>query len=91
MRLQTRLEQQYAESEMAALGITATPTDFGDEDLRALPDGTQTFAELRPNAYIPDGLNDLPVPRPYGRDAPFKPSEASAHLRHFRRAVKTVT
>jgi len=71
--------------------VSRQPTDFGDEDLRALPDGTQTFAELRPNAYIPDGLNDLPVPRPYGRDAPFKPSEASAHLRHFRRAVKTVT
>ena len=92
MRMERRLIQESAEREMEALGITgAAATTSAGDDLRDLPDGTQTFAELRPNAYIPNGINDLPVPRPYGRDAPFKPSDASAHLRHFRRAVKTIT
>ena len=35
----------------------------------------RTAAAPRPNAYIPDPTNAIPVPKPYGKFAPFKPSE----------------
>ena len=43
---------------------------------------TQTTAEPRPNAYIPD---DIGIPKPYGALAPFKPTELGATMRHIRR------
>ncbi|KAI8998429.1 hypothetical protein BC832DRAFT_235383 [Gaertneriomyces semiglobifer] len=50
----------------------------------------RTTAEPRPNAYIPDvagkGLvGELPIPKPYGGHAPFRPQEKGAQMRHFRR------
>ncbi|KAI8835875.1 hypothetical protein BC829DRAFT_406093 [Chytridium lagenaria] len=46
----------------------------------------RTTAEPRPNAYLPDssGVGELPIPRPYGAHAPFKPQEPGSQLRHFR-------
>lgn len=35
----------------------------------------------RPNAYIPE---DLGIPKPYGSNAPFKPSDAGSTMRHTR-------
>jgi len=88
-RMERRLEQEVDEREMQDLGMAVEEDDgFGS---RALAGGNRTFADLRPNAYIPDGPDDLPVPKPYGRDAPFKPSQPSAHFRHFRRSVKQTT
>lgn len=87
-RLERRLEQEADEREMEELGMPVEDEDFGT---RALAGGNRTFADLRPNAYIPDGPDDLPVPKPYGRDAPFKPSQPSGQFRHYRRAVKTTT
>ena len=52
-----------------------------------VPGGITTTAEPRPNAYIPDDLSELPVPRPYGALAPFKPSEPGACMRHIRKPV----
>lgn len=43
-----------------------------------------TTAEARPNAYIPD---DLGIPKPYGANAPFKPSESGSSMRHIRKPV----
>ena len=43
---------------------------------------TRTTAEPRPNAYIPD---ELGIPKPYGRYAPFKPQDESAMMRHIRK------
>ena len=56
------------------------------EELRRLPDGSLTQAEPRPNAYIPDD-DALPLPRPYGAHAPFKPAKqgSSSNMRHFRK------
>lgn len=42
----------------------------------------KTTAPQRPNAYIPDDA--LGVPRPYGAQAPFKPSVPGAGMRHMR-------
>ncbi|RLN68730.1 hypothetical protein BBP00_00000781 [Phytophthora kernoviae] len=42
---------------------------------------TYTTAEARPNAYIPE---DLGIPKPYGHQAPFKPSQQGTTMRHIR-------
>ena len=42
----------------------------------------KTTAEPRPNAYIPE---DLGIPKPYGTNAPFKPTEPGATMRHIRK------
>jgi len=52
-----------------------------------VPGGVTTTAEPRPNAYIPDDLTELPVPRPYGALAPFKPTEPGACMRHIRKPI----
>ncbi|KAJ3144973.1 hypothetical protein HK101_002563 [Irineochytrium annulatum] len=46
----------------------------------------RTMAEPRPNAYIPDssGIGELPIPKPYGAHAPFKPQDHGSQMRHFR-------
>ncbi|XP_041460505.1 coiled-coil domain-containing protein 146-like [Lytechinus variegatus] len=58
-----------------------------EEEQYILPGGNNTTAEPRPNAYIPDDDNDLPVPRPYGVHAPFKPQESGANMRHIRKPI----
>ncbi|ORY51485.1 hypothetical protein BCR33DRAFT_656040 [Rhizoclosmatium globosum] len=47
----------------------------------------RTTAEPRPNAYVPDssGIGELPIPKPYGAYAPFKPQEAGSQMRHIRK------
>ena len=58
-----------------------------DEEQYLTAGGTTTTAEPRPNAYIPDDDSDLPVPRPYGVHAPFKPREGGANMRHIRKPI----
>ena len=45
---------------------------------------TLTTAIPRPNAYIPE---DLGIPKPYGTNAPFKPTEPGATMRHIRKPI----
>ncbi|KAF6721177.1 Coiled-coil domain-containing protein 146 [Oryzias melastigma] len=53
-----------------------------EDKWKPLPSGKRTTADIRPNAYIPE--NDLlPLPKPYGAMAPFKPSQPGANMRHF--------
>ncbi|KAL8219275.1 UNVERIFIED_CONTAM: hypothetical protein K2H54_018091 [Gekko kuhli] len=58
-----------------------------EEETFALPTNVHTTAEQRPNAYIPDDENVLPLPRPYGALAPFKPREPSSNLRYIRKPI----
>ena len=58
-----------------------------EEEYYKLPNGTQTAAEPRPNAYIPDDNADLPIPRPYGAYPPFKPMEQGSNMRHIRKPI----
>ena len=58
-----------------------------EEEHYTLPNGTQTTAEPRPNAYIPDDDSDLPIPRPYGAYPPFKPIEPGSNMRHIRKPI----
>ena len=47
-------------------------------------EGYVTTARPRPTAYIPkDG--SLPIPRPYGALAPFKPTQPGSTMRHTRK------
>ncbi|XP_070785470.1 coiled-coil domain-containing protein 146 [Enoplosus armatus] len=55
-----------------------------EEEWNQLPNGEYTTAETRPNAYIPQ-TGPLPLPKPYGAQAPFKPSQPGANMRHIRK------
>uniref|UniRef100_A0A8C4VMX0 Coiled-coil domain containing 146 n=1 Tax=Gopherus evgoodei TaxID=1825980 RepID=A0A8C4VMX0_9SAUR len=57
------------------------------EEQYASPNSIYTTAEQRPNAYIPDDENVLPLPRPYGALAPFKPTEPGSNMRHIRKPI----
>jgi hypothetical protein len=57
------------------------------EQANMLPGGIVTTAETRPNAYIPTEEHELPIPRPYGAHAPFRPSEPGSTMRHIRKPV----
>ncbi|KAJ3386772.1 hypothetical protein HDU92_002313 [Lobulomyces angularis] len=56
-----------------------------DEDGFFILDKLKTTAEPRPNAYLPEDAG-LPIPKPYGSQAPFKPSD-NVMLRHYRKPV----
>ena len=58
-----------------------------EEEHYRLPGGIYTTAKPRPNAYIPDDDSELPIPRPYGSLAPFKPTEPGSTMRHVRKPV----
>ena len=47
--------------------------------------GTRTTAEPRPTAYVPD--DELGIPKPYGKNAPFKPSDQGSTMRHIRAPI----
>ncbi|XP_077400529.1 coiled-coil domain-containing protein 146 isoform X2 [Vanacampus margaritifer] len=51
---------------------------------KRLPSGRHTTAESRPDAYIPHA-DTLPLPKPYGAQAPFRPPQAGANMRHVRK------
>ncbi|XP_029317440.1 coiled-coil domain-containing protein 146 isoform X2 [Cottoperca gobio] len=55
-----------------------------EEEWTQLPNGEYTTAESRPNAYVPQ-TDSLPLPKPYGAHAPFKPSQPGANMRHIRK------
>ncbi|XP_034529312.1 coiled-coil domain-containing protein 146 isoform X2 [Notolabrus celidotus] len=55
-----------------------------EDEWTQLPNGKYTTAETRPNAYIPQ-TDKLLLPKPYGAQAPFKPSQPGANMRHIRK------
>ncbi|XP_032077697.1 coiled-coil domain-containing protein 146-like [Thamnophis elegans] len=75
------------DEKMHELASEARERQTMEEEQAALPTAIHTTAEQRPNAYIPDDENVLPLPRPYGALAPFKPSEPSANMRHIRKPI----
>ena len=69
VRNQQRRKQQGEERRQAKI-LEAQLTAAGGKS-NVLP---------RPNSYMPP---DLPIPKPYGLFAPFKPSEPGAQMRHM--------
>ncbi|XP_013869918.1 coiled-coil domain-containing protein 146 isoform X3 [Austrofundulus limnaeus] len=57
---------------------------LAEDEWSQLPNGVYTTAEARPDAYIPQNAS-LPLPKPYGALAPFKPSQPGANMRHIRK------
>uniref|UniRef100_A0A8B9F725 Coiled-coil domain-containing protein 146 n=1 Tax=Amazona collaria TaxID=241587 RepID=A0A8B9F725_9PSIT len=58
-----------------------------EQEQAAAPGYIRTTAEPRPTAYILSDEHTLPLPRPYGALAPFKPTEPGANMRHFRKPL----
>eukprot|EP00730_Choanoeca_flexa_P017122 TRINITY_DN8202_c0_g1_i1.p1 TRINITY_DN8202_c0_g1~~TRINITY_DN8202_c0_g1_i1.p1 ORF type:complete len:924 (+),score=322.05 TRINITY_DN8202_c0_g1_i1:74-2845(+) len=64
-----------------------------EASMQQVPPGTQldedtiTHAPPRPNAYMPTTTGALPIAKPYGAQAPFRPAAAPSHLRHLRASV----
>ncbi|XP_011910086.1 PREDICTED: coiled-coil domain-containing protein 146 isoform X5 [Cercocebus atys] len=75
------------DEEMHALALAEKSQEFLEADNRQMPNGVYTTAEQRPNAYIPEAEATLPLPKPYGALAPFKPSEPGANMRHIRKPI----
>ena len=58
-------------------------TDRSDAYSQRVSSGRKlSTADRRPTAYVPE---DLGIPKPFGKWAPFKPSEQGSTMRHFRR------
>lgn len=55
-----------------------------EKEWSLLSNGVYTMAESRPTAYIQDE-DSLPLPKPYGALAPFKPTEPGTNMRHIRK------
>ncbi|ERE89712.1 coiled-coil domain-containing protein [Cricetulus griseus] len=75
------------DEEMYAFATAEKSREYMETDYRLLPNGVYTTAEQRPNAYMPEADTELPLPKPYGALAPFKPSETGANRRHIRKPV----
>ena len=76
-------EKEWKRIEAKDLQRKSDAQETEDQDLFPLAEG-YTTAVPRPNAYIPkDG--SLPLPRPYGALAPFKPTQPGSMMRHFRK------
>ncbi|XP_030856124.1 coiled-coil domain-containing protein 146 [Strongylocentrotus purpuratus] len=80
-------ERMMRDESRKAMDMETRKQMVEEEEQYILPGGNATTAEPRPNAYIPDDDNDLPVPRPYGLHAPFKPQEGGANMRHIRKPI----
>lgn len=50
---------------------------------------TKTTAKPRPNAYLPEATieGSLPIPKPYGDNAPFKLPHPNSQLRNLRKSI----
>ncbi|XP_048355860.1 coiled-coil domain-containing protein 146 [Sphaerodactylus townsendi] len=75
------------DEEMYEEAAEARAQHLEEAEKLALPTTVQTTAEQRPTAYIPDDERTLPLPRPYGALAPFKPNEPSSNLRYIRKPI----
>lgn len=75
------------DEEMYACATAEKSREYMETDYRQLPNGVFTTAEQRPNAYMPDAETSLPLPKPYGAMAPFKPTEPGSNMRHIRKPV----
>ncbi|XP_063093681.1 coiled-coil domain-containing protein 146 isoform X2 [Cavia porcellus] len=85
--IETQWLKVLRDEEMYALAVAERSQEFLEAENRQMPNSVYTTAEQRPNAYIPQADGTLPLPKPYGALAPFKPSEPGANMRHIRKPV----
>lgn len=78
-RAAARREKEYASSREDGGG------DAEDDENDLFDDGAgKENAASRPNAYVPTHAASEGLPKPYGKNAPFKPAPTPPHLRHYR-------
>ncbi|GBG31177.1 Coiled-coil domain-containing protein 146 [Hondaea fermentalgiana] len=77
-RVQKRLEERQRRAQEVAELSSAGGDPFAQTDVGP----KRSTAQPRPNAYIPNDA--LGVPKPYGAQAPFKPTPAGSTMRHIR-------
>ncbi|XP_009000834.1 coiled-coil domain-containing protein 146 isoform X3 [Callithrix jacchus] len=91
LALSKEIEKEWLKAlrdeDMHASAMAEKSRELSETGKRKLPNGVYTTAELRPNAYIPEADDTLPVPKPYGALAPFQPYEPAANMRHIRKPV----
>lgn len=75
----SRVSQAMAEAQLLMSSMNMDPAK--SIDVSSMMGGTAT----RPNAYVPNSEGSLPIPKPFGRHAPFKASDPAHNLRHLRR------
>eukprot|EP00038_Savillea_parva_P009090 m.181189 g.181189 ORF g.181189 m.181189 type:complete len:947 (+) comp15186_c0_seq1:44-2884(+) len=85
-REKRRAEQAALRKEMESLGISPGTT-VGQGT--ALADGTITYAEQRPAAYIPQAFGVMPKSKPFGSSAPFKQPPPSKNLKFYTHSQAT--
>ncbi|XP_010635255.1 coiled-coil domain-containing protein 146 isoform X3 [Fukomys damarensis] len=85
--IETKWLKALRDEEMYTTAVAEKSREFLEAENHQLPNGIYTTAEQRPNAYIPQADATLPLPKPYGALAPFKPSEPGANMRHIRKPV----
>lgn len=49
------------------------------------PFSCKTMAKQRVQQYIPDDITGAPLPKNYGKQAPFYPSDSAAQMRFYRK------
>ena len=77
-RERVRRQQQLLDSSAnSAMNVSGGLGSMGTDKAKV-----RTTAEPRPNAYIPD---ELGIPRPYGVNAPFKPTVPGSTMRHVQK------
>ncbi|XP_010342922.1 coiled-coil domain-containing protein 146 isoform X2 [Saimiri boliviensis] len=91
LALSKEIEKEWLKAlrdeDMHASAMAEKSREVSKTRKRELPNGVYTTAELRPNAYIPEADDALPVPKPYGALAPFQPRDPGANMRHIRKPV----
>ncbi|XP_037592503.1 coiled-coil domain-containing protein 146 isoform X4 [Cebus imitator] len=91
LALSKEIEKEWLKAlrdeDMHASAMAEKSRELSEKGKRKLPNGVYTTAELRPNAYIPEADDTLPVPKPYGALAPFQPRDPGANMRHIRKPI----
>eukprot|EP00056_Hartaetosiga_gracilis_P008791 m.126416 g.126416 ORF g.126416 m.126416 type:complete len:887 (+) comp12993_c1_seq1:61-2721(+) len=87
---QRRMDEGFAPTDEAAEEWEKMQLQSVQRERAAHQQRTREEEELgqgqpRPTAYMPDAEGTLPIARPFGTHAPFKPTAPPAHLRHFKR------
>jgi len=78
-------EREFLKMLQKRAGRRKIGQEMEEEEQWKLPDGTYTTATPRPNAYIPQSGSELPLPKPYGSQAPFKPTLPGSNIRHIQK------
>jgi hypothetical protein len=82
-----RLERQQRQQEVERLSRSQRPNETMLMSTIDLDAQGRAATQQRPTAYMPTVEGSLPIPKPFGRFAPFRPAEPAPNLRYLRRTL----